>query len=557
MTLGQLSDEDLQALYSQHAQNRAGTRLAPTADFSGLSDDGLAELYEAMKAQPTAEPAQPSQPPEYSPIEGMPPWERAAAGAGKAYMDTAHGAKQFVAEAVDLAANFSSPSSSPRDMKSRENVARLRAEADETKARDEALMSDRYGMGGNIVGNIALNTALPARKITTAIGSAAGYGASQPVGAEDSRGRNVAIGTLWGGAGAGAAGIVGRTLSPVRNSTAPGTQALIREAEQNGYKFSAGQATGNKHVQHVEGALEVLPMGGEKLRNMDDANQVLTNRTVAGEMGEGVDAITPEVIEVARGRIGAVMDNPSNGRPFDVDKPFFDDIYRIRAKYGTKLTQSSEITSMLDKLATGGKTRRPQISGSQYKETVSELRTEAEAGFRSGNNVSDAGVKREIAEALEGLAERNLTGDELEAFRRARRQYSATLIAEKSVRTDGSGNIRIETLDAATKKHRRVAHRQGTEDELVKLARIGQHLKKVKIPDSGTAPRSWWLKAAENPLTASLAAAPSYLAGKAMYSQAGQNWLRNGLPIPARGQVINALTRTMPGIFGGTVQSQR
>ena len=218
-------------------------------------------------------------------------------------------------------------------------------------------------------------------------------------------------------------------------------------------------------------------------------------------------------------------------------------------------------------------------AASSIRRRCPELRSEAEAAFQSGTNIKDAGVKAEIAEALEGLAERNLTGEELAAFQQARRQYNATLIAEKAVDRDGSGNIRIEALDAATKKHRRVAHRQGTEDPLVKLARMGQHLRKVRIPDSGTTPRAWWLKTAQNPLTLGTGGAGlGHVAGgdcarrwaaqpqgcsmpwalsRGMYSPLVQNWLRNGLPIPARGQLINTLTRTAPGIFGGTTAAHR
>lgn len=158
-------------------------------------------------------------------LEGMSNWDRVAAGAGKALSDTWHGTKQLGAEAVDLAQNFSRPGVE------NENVARLRAEADETKARDEALMSDPHAMAGNIGGHVALSAALPASRIPTAIGSAAAYGASQPVGVEDSRTRNAVTGALWGGAGSTAAHVVGRAVSPVRNATSPGTQRLLAEAE--------------------------------------------------------------------------------------------------------------------------------------------------------------------------------------------------------------------------------------------------------------------------------------------------------------------------------------
>lgn len=559
--------------YAQVSNDELLRRIsaARAPDYSGLSDQGLLELIEAKKAQP-APPANSEPSAGEQALEGMSAWERELAGAGKGLADAWHGTKQLGAETLDLAQNFAGPV----NPEAAATAERLRAEADETRERDEALMADRHGFAGNLAGNVALGVALPARRILSGIGSAAGFAGLQPVGIEDSRIDNTAIGAGWGGAGAGVARAFGRMLHPVRNAAAPGTQALIAEAEQGGYRFSAGQATGNRHLQNAEAALETVPTGGTHLRDLDAANQIRTNRTVAHEMGEDVDAITPEVIEGARTRIGAVMDNPSNGRPFNVDRGFFDEIYRIRAQYGTTLRgqQSGKTRSLIDELAAGGRARNPQISGEQYHRTVSDLRQEAEAAFRSGSKVNDARVKRELAEALEGLAERNLSGEELAAFRQARRQYSATLIAEKSVRTDGSGDIMIERLDGATKKHRRVAHRQGTEDELVRLARIGQHLKKVRIPNSGTAERSWWLRAIQSPLavpagvggagyvagggdplTALGALALPYAVSRGMYSQGGQNWLRQGLPFPGRDQVINALTRLAPGATARSAQA--
>jgi hypothetical protein len=525
--------------------------------------------------QPPGGPA-PGPTPGETALEGMSDWERFKAGGGKVFSDTAHGLLQLGADAGNFLSDDLIPYQVTED---------LREETDETNKRDAPLMADPSGRAGNLTANVALGVGLPARTIPTAIASAAAYGAAQPVGTQDSRTENTLAGAGAGMLGASVGGILGRSLSPVRNATAPGTQALIREAEEEGYRFSAGQATGNKHVQNAEGAIETLPMGGSHLAAMDEHNQLLTNRKVGREMGEDVAHVTPEVIESARLRIGAVMDDPSHGRPFDVDHQFFDDIHRLRAQYGTTLKgdQSAQIRSVLDELAAGSSTRNPQITAQQYKDTASKYKTEAEAAFREGKGVGDAKVKRDIAEALDDLAARNLTGNELEAFREARRQYSATLIAEEAVRNDGSGNVRIEALDAATKKHRRIEHRQGTEDELVKLARIGQHLKKVRVPNSGSAERSWWLKAAQSPLTlgaggASLGYAASggdpyttgagvllpLALGRGMYSNFGQNWLRNGLPIPralggqvTRNHLIGALSRTAPGAASGAIASER
>lgn len=108
----------------------------------------------------------------------------------------------------------------------------------------------------------------------------------------------------------------------------------------------------------------------------------------------------------------------------------------------------------------------------------------------------------------------------------------------------------------------------------MRLARIGQHLKKVRIPNSGTAERSWWLRAIQSPLavpavtgtggyvagggdplTALGALALPYAVSRGMHSRGGQNWLRQGLPFPGRDTLINALTRLAPGATAGTAQA--
>lgn len=533
----------------------AGANSAP----AGLSASERAEL-ESLRSEFAGGPT-----PGQQALEGMSSWDRGLAGAGKALADTWHGVKQLGAEG----ANFVSP-----DLVSDETVAGLRREADETRARDEALMADPHGGGGNLAGNIALGVALPGKKLVTAIGSAAGYGAAQPVGVDESRTENTATSAAFGGAAGVAAKGVGRVLKPVRAQAGKGVDKLMDYAEGKGFKLSAGQRTGSRHLQNAEAAIETLPTSGSPLKKLQDHNQTVANRLVAKEMGESVDTITPDVIEGARTRIGGVMDKLTKDRQFDVDHKFFDDIFKIRAQYGKTLKgqQSGEIRSLLDELAAGAKARNPQIEAAQYQRTASALKKEAEASFRSGADVNGAQVKREIAEAFEGLAERNLTGEELKALQQARRQYSATLIAEKAVRADESGDIMIERIAQATKTHRRVATRQGEKDELVRLGRLGQRLKKQLIPNSGTAERSWWLRAAQNPLSgAGLGAAGGYamggdpLAGAAlglggpwaigrgMYSKAGQNYLRRGVPNTNR--LIEVLSRTAPGAASGAAAS--
>jgi hypothetical protein len=509
-----------------------------------------------------------------SPLEGMSDWERAKAGTGKTFSDTGHGIVQLGADLGNFISDDLVPYKTTED---------LRRQTDEREKRDAPLMADPYGRGGNIAGHVVMGTALPARTIPTAIASATGYGASQPVGVNDSRTDNAYATGAFGILGTGVSRAIGRSLKPVRTEVDRRTDKLFDYAEKKGFEFSAGQRTGSRHLQNAEAALDTLPTSGSRLAQIHEHNQKVANRIVGKEMGEDADAITPDVIEGARTRIGAEMDRLTQGRHFNADRPFFDDIFRIRTQYGQTLRgqQSAEIRSVLDELAAGSGYRSPQISAEQYQRTASALKSEAEASFRSGANVNDAQVKREIAEALERLAERNFTGDELAAFREARRQYSATLIAEKAVRPDGSGDIVLTQLHQATKKHRRVANRQGEGDELVKLGRLGHHLRKNLIPNSGTAERSWWLRTMQNPVSnlapsatlgtagavggsmmgdnpllgAGLGLGTPWLLSRGMYSPAVQAWLRKGLPVPGRNQLSAALSRTGPGVASGATAS--
>lgn len=92
------------------------------------------------------------------------------------------------------------------------------------------------------------------------------------------------------------------------------------------------------------------------------------------------------VNELLTRALASTKPDPRFGYP---DLDFVDDIFRIRAQYGTMLAgqQSAKTRSMIDELAAGGRTRNPQISGEQYQNTVSALRSEAETAFRSRSKV--------------------------------------------------------------------------------------------------------------------------------------------------------------------------
>ena len=152
----------------------------------------------------------------YDPAKDMSGFDTFAAGMGKAAYDTARGIGQLLPESLGGIS---------------------RKEVDEVKARDAALMNTTGGTVGNIAGNIGM--ALPTLAIPGAatLRGAALIGATQgaiaPVGTEDSRLKNSAL-----GAAAGAGGIaIGRGLSGLYQ----GGKALIEPFSQGGREKIAGR----------------------------------------------------------------------------------------------------------------------------------------------------------------------------------------------------------------------------------------------------------------------------------------------------------------------------
>jgi hypothetical protein len=126
---------------------------------------------------------------------------RFLAGAGKGMTDIGRGAAQMVG-AID------------------------RQDVDEIKKRDAPLMNTGAGMAGDVVGQIAPAIPFAAAGIPAAIGVGAAQGALTPVGTQDSRLQNMAI-----GGGLGAAGPV---LVRGGNAAYQGAKSLVQPLTRSG-----------------------------------------------------------------------------------------------------------------------------------------------------------------------------------------------------------------------------------------------------------------------------------------------------------------------------------
>lgn len=157
----------------------------PWTDFSKMAQQGEAMPNYGGGALPD-----PNSPVSDSSIQN------ALAGAGKAFSDVGTGVKQLAVDAVSLLPGKVGADATKRGQE-------LRQETDEERQLSTPLMNTKAGIAGNIGANVL--TAVPAALIPgagTAAGAAAiggALGAVQPVGTDDSRLQNTAIGAALGG----------------------------------------------------------------------------------------------------------------------------------------------------------------------------------------------------------------------------------------------------------------------------------------------------------------------------------------------------------------------
>lgn len=234
------------------------------------------------------------------PTAGMSNTEKFLAGAGKAFNDTWEGTKQFGAEFAHLAG-----------IGSRETAQRLRKEADERKRLDAPLMDTGAGIAGNIAGHIATSISpgvalkgiglvnagkalLAPQTLKGAAALGAGYSALQPVGEEDSRLANAAIGA------AGSAG--GQLLGRGIHSAWEGGKALLRPLSEAGREKIVGNTLNHyasnpnavmgklqNAPQYVPGSVPTLAEAADDvgisqlqrtLQNFPHANAAITERGI-------------------------------------------------------------------------------------------------------------------------------------------------------------------------------------------------------------------------------------------------------------------------------------
>lgn len=535
----------------------------------------------------------------YSPVSDS-SLENFRAGVGKGMTDTVRGAKQV---APVLLEPFGIIRAAYRKFTGEENERerKAREEYDEVKKRDAPLMGTKAGIGGNITGTVAAS--LPTMLIpgvnsypgAALVGS--GIGALQPVGTDDSRLQNAALGAAGGvagrylgnavgnwanrvqtgmsqearaaqeaaarasasstGGGAGAQNSMSGSLNAtlrgggsgfgyVGDDTSAaltrGQQALLRRGQELGMEFTPGQATGSKALQQLEAKLSSQPMTSGPFFAKAATNQTALNREVAASIGEAADVVDNPVLDRAASRLAGVFESAKDDIARPIDPRDFFGIYREIAEETRGITKgfdSHPLVEDLVKLAEKG-----TATGKQLQPLTSKLGKAAYKEMSTPSGDRDLGLALyRLKDYVDDLLQSGMDDQASQTFRAARGQYRnlMNILSRTSIVNPSTGNVNGRALAQMLQQKDRAGFALGRNTTgMYDAARVAQAFQPI-VGDSGTATRSM----ITNPLEMALSM-PFNLASRA-YASAPSVRLATGVQSAVRpaAQATDALTRAL------------
>lgn len=481
--------------------------------------------------------------PTFDPTTGMGRLEKTAAGAGKFLVDLKRGAPQAAFDTLFV----NNPLNQALGVASEPLVQgisqKLRAQADEAKARDAPLMRTTAGKVGNIAGGAAFTLPLAfvpgANTYAGAALTGAGLGAVQPVGTDDSRALNMGAGAIGGMAGKfvgdrlsnlaraallrirpamsqAAAEVAAGPSSAAAESAAGGVvnvnvtgggagfgslgddasrglnqaqQQALEAGQALGMRATPGQATGSRALQQLEAKMESQPMTSGPFNAIKAGNARVVSREFLRAIGETGDEVTPQIIAQADQRIGGAFERAAQNNRINWDNALQGDIADVVQSATSELQdqESRVIARQAEDLLAKAARNGGVIDGAAFQNSRQAL-----TRLSIGNNSSIGYWARQLREALDDALIRSVGPAEAANLATARGQYRilATAMNRTGALNTAKGAVQPGILaNALAQSDSRGYLMGGNQSGLYNALRFAQAFQPI-VGDSGTATRS-------------------------------------------------------------------
>lgn len=405
--------------------------------------------------------------PQDDPTQGQPWQVNAAAGFGKAGMDTVHGIEQLFG-------------------------ARSPQQVAEDRTVDAPLMHNTAGVLGNVAGQAA-QIAVPipagaaikatswAGKLAPVVGAAArggAYGATQEVGDGETRAGNAATNAALGAGGQGVAmgmGRVAKAAAPIIDEAKAASMATL---ERLGIPTHLSQVSDSGFLKLVSSVANKLPFSGVTRagRNQDAA----VSNALGNFMGmKNVTSLSDKVMAAAEQKISNAYDTVFGRNTVKMDPTTIANLRAVAQAAASDLTPDkakivvNQIHKFISKADANG-----EIPGRAYQNIRLGMKA-LEANPEHGHLV------KEVRKVMEDAANRSFSGPDAQLFQQTQDQFRNRKIIEMALKenTGATGHVRPGALWRAT------SGKYGATQDMRDLAQAGQVILKDGIPDSGTSQR--------------------------------------------------------------------
>ena len=383
-------------------------------------------------------------------------------------------------------------------------------------------------MAGEVAGAVAnpVNKLIPGGSATGLMGLAqgAGQGAlsnvlTTPVTDENKAFLTAKLEQAFAGGVGGAAGtalgkLPGAIAEPFKKSLSETSEKSIKTLRDAGVPIDVAQATGSEFLKRTKAASFDNPHTAGKAEEFASIQKAAFNKAIAKTMGEDATAITPNVIQAAKTRLGQNYDDLAARNKIHFDDELKHSLAEINDRASNALadTQYSVIEKAIKSIETKAETSGGTIDGEQYK-NIKRLLTDIEKQNVPGSHYAGE-MKELLLETLSRSAEKTGSKADVALLKDTNRQYGNMKKIEDVVLKDIQGNVSPSLLsNSLTTKAKRNALYQ-TDPELANLARAGKDILEQKLPNSGTMARM-------------LAQSPIYAGTKAIYQSGAQAAMAN------------------------------
>lgn len=296
-------------------------------------------------------------------------------------------------------------------------------------------------------------------------------------------------GGLGGAAGTAIARAPGAIAEPFKKSLGDIGEKAVKTLRDAGVPLDIAQATGSSFLQRSKAMLNDNPFTAGKEAAFAAAQKSAYNNAIAKTMGEDVTAITPDVIQAAKTRLGQNYDDLASRNQIHFDGELKKSLEEINDRASNALadTQHAVIAKAIKSIESKAESTGGVINGEQYK-NIKRLLNDIEKQNVPGSHYAGE-MKELLLESLSRSAEKTGNKADVALLKETNRQYGNMKKIEDIVSKDVEGNVSPSLLSnsLATKSKRNALYQD--DPQLANLARAGKLILENKTPNSGTVSR--------------------------------------------------------------------